>query len=180
MKDAFGNTLTGVDTKLINLLKSKNKNAPWQDNQDGSYRSSLQLIQFGKASLKVDTNGIQSNEVAIDVLYSEQVSHITALSLEPISNSEAGNQPTITVKAIDNQGHAITNIANAITVAVNGQKVAVTLTESTQNKGSYIGTLPAMTAGKYTVEIKAGNQTQSKEWTVNGATTITANPKVYW
>ncbi|TOM57061.1 hypothetical protein CGH73_27135, partial [Vibrio parahaemolyticus] len=52
MKDAFGNTLTGVDTKLINLLKSKNKNAPWQDNQDGSYRSSLQLIQFGKASLK--------------------------------------------------------------------------------------------------------------------------------
>ncbi|NIA75042.1 hypothetical protein HBA43_10425 [Providencia rettgeri] len=177
MKDAFGNTLTGVDTKLINLLKSKNKNAPWQDNQDGSYRSSLQLIQFGKASLKVEANGIQSNEVAIDVAYSEQVSHITALSLEPISNSEAGNQPTITVKAIDNQGHAITNIANAITVAVNGQKVAVTLTESTQNKGSYIGTLPAMTAGKYTVEIKAGNQTQSKEWTVNGATTITANPK---
>lgn len=179
LKDAFGNTLKGMDTTLIDLPSGQNGNAPWKDNLDGTYHSDLILDTLGKDKLVAKANKkITSDEIIIDVANSEQVAHVTAVELEAIPSTSAGTEQTITVKAygFGSRKYAITNIADAITVKIDSKDIPIRFTEHKNVKGTYTSTLPAMLSGKYTVEAKVGKQSASMSWVVNTTSTITVVP----
>ncbi|EJF7711148.1 inverse autotransporter beta domain-containing protein [Providencia rettgeri] len=179
LKDAFGNTLKGMDTTLIDLPSGQNGNAPWKDNLDGTYHSNLILDTLGKDKLVAKANKkITSDEIIIDVANSEQVAHVTAVELEAIPSTSAGTEQTITVKAygFGSRKYAITNIADAITVKIDSKDIPIRFTEHKNVKGTYTSTLPAMLSGKYTVEAKVGKQSASMSWVVNTTSTITVVP----
>ncbi|HHE8320300.1 TPA: invasin domain 3-containing protein [Providencia rettgeri] len=179
MKDAFGNTLKGMDTALIYSPYGRNGNAPWKDNLDGTYQSDITLVTLGKNKLAIGFNQkIKSNDIIINVANSEQVAHVTKIELDSIPDTNAGNEQTITIKAYgsDVRKYGITNIANAITVTLNGNIVPITLTESMQDKGTYTGMLPAQLKGKYKIAAKVNQLESTAEWRVNLPTTLTNIP----
>ncbi|TOM59603.1 hypothetical protein CGH73_26350, partial [Vibrio parahaemolyticus] len=87
LKDAFDNTLVGVDTSAIKLTHNQRLAPVWTDSKNGTYTADLMLTALGEDLLVAKVNSTQSDPVKIDVKKTQGDKHINKVVITHITPS---------------------------------------------------------------------------------------------
>ncbi|HBO22441.1 MAG TPA: hypothetical protein DD649_06070, partial [Providencia sp.] len=160
LKDAFDNSLTGVDLAQSLTHKQTGK-VTWVAQKDGTYTANLALMQLGQDHLFITANKIQSPTIIIDVKPQLGSNAIHKIDINNIAPAAAGAESTFTVSLTDKNGHPVTGITQVDVKIGQQQPLKVAVTQ--QANGSYIGTLLGQQSGSHNIVITANSQSSRPE-----------------
>ena len=160
LKDAFDNSLTGVDLAQSLTHKQTGK-VTWVTQKDGTYTANLALMQLGQDHLFITANKIQSPTIIIDVKPQLGSNAIHKIDINNIVPAAAGAESTFTVSLTDKNGHPVTGITH-VDVKI-GQQQPLKIAVTQQANGSYIGTLLGQQSGSHNIVITANSQSSKPE-----------------
>ncbi|MEX9957933.1 invasin domain 3-containing protein [Providencia alcalifaciens] len=174
MKDAFDNTLVGVDTSAIKLTHNQRLAPVWTDSKNGTYTADLMLTALGEDLLVAKVNSTQSDPVKIDVKKTQGDKHINKVVITHITPSVgAGAESTLTFTLADVQGNPVDGIQQ-VEVEIDQLKPKK-INVNQQADGSYTGTLAGQLSGAHEVVISTnGLKSKPKTLNVAQADTVTA------
>ncbi|HBC7430230.1 TPA: inverse autotransporter beta domain-containing protein [Providencia rettgeri] len=155
LKDAFDNSLTGVDLGQSLTHHQKGK-VTWVAQKDGTYTASLVLTQLGQDHLFITANKIQSSTVVIDVKSQLGSNAIHKVDIIDVTPAAAGTGSEFTVALTDKNGHPVTGI-KSVDVKI-GQQQLSNVAVTQQADGRYTGKLPGQLSGSHPVIVTANSQ----------------------
>ncbi|WP_275077014.1 hypothetical protein, partial [Providencia rettgeri] len=174
LKDAFDNTLSGIDVKNITLTHKQTGHVTWVDNKDGTYTADLPLTTLGTDRLVATVNLIKSTSVDLNVEKAIGNSQIHQVDIVDITKPQAGEEAAFTVSLTDTNSHAVMGITEVTVNIAKQQPLTIAVTQ--QADGRYSGKLPGQQSGSYDVVISANKQSSvAKTLTVAQPDTVTAN-----
>nr|ELR5140023.1 hypothetical protein [Providencia rettgeri] len=173
LKDAFDNTLVGVDTSAIKLTHNQRLTPVWTDRKNGTYTAALKLTKLGQDQLFIAVNNEQSQSVSIYVSAQADNKAIQQINITDVTQVAAGANSAFVVALIDDQGNPVNGIDDVTVKIDKHPPISVSVTQQTD--GSYTGTLPGQLSGAHEVVISTNGLT-SKPKTLNvaQADTVTA------
>ncbi|WP_272685415.1 invasin domain 3-containing protein [Providencia sp. PROV130] len=172
LKDAFDNSLTGVDLAQSLTHKQAGK-VTWVAQQDGTYAASLVLTQLGQDHLFISINKVQSPTVVIDVAPQSDSTAIQNVKIIGIKEAAAGADSDFTVQLTDKNGHPVSGITTALVIM--GKQPPTTVAITQQADGSYRGKLLGQQSGPHDVVIEANKKSSpASSFTVAQPDTLVA------
>ncbi|MBQ0365293.1 invasin domain 3-containing protein [Providencia rettgeri] len=148
LKDHFGNTLKGIESKSIVLSHQQSGSVEWKDNGNGTYTAELLLTKPDTDTLEVAVNGIKQSQT-IDIEAPQGQSVVSSMKLE-VANTPltVGNSIELQLTLTDAHGNLVEKVqARDIQLEHNKTRVSK-LTWLEKSAGIYTATLPLHQQGR--------------------------------
>ncbi len=158
LKDAFGNPLEGLSGASIQLnhRQPSNRSVTWIDLRNGDYTALLPLTQIGQDTLTVKVNKITTSPLNINVGSAIGTSQIKQVKIKDIAKPAAGETSSITLSITDTNDQPITGIDSNAVISIDGTEELFKITETTNSKGTYTGTLSGQKSGVHKIIATVG------------------------
>ncbi|HGN1706767.1 TPA: invasin domain 3-containing protein [Providencia rettgeri] len=177
LKDAFGNTLTGVKSHDIQLKHKQTTNINWHEQQDGRYTALLPLTKVGQDTLSVAVNNITSSTLNITVNPSSGATQVSQIDINPMTNLAAGEDSTVTLHLKDQYGQPVIGVQDSAIISINGVETLLKLKETATNNGIYTGELTGLQTGTHKINIAIGGiHSAESTLVVDAPSSIRYNP----